>query len=209
MKKYIAVLCIILITMTLILTSCGANPSGSSSSEILNKEQTTSSVVLDVDNKTVTTPMTVTEESPSQSNTSLPSPPSNMALTDLNYWSKADSFRVLHTQSPPFKAVTLKKGTEEYDTLLSLLRQVDGTYLNISQEGLSGGFMPIYVYQGTTELDRISINIAGDARFSTDTQQEDSRQGLVNKYASLYAMSEELSEKIRYFLETLEYTEDI
>lgn len=149
------------------------------------------------------------EEPPTQLNTSLPDPPASLALKDLNYWEKADSFRVCHTQSPPFKAVTLKKGTEEYSTLLSLLQRVEGTYLGISHEGLAGGFMPIFVYQGTQEVDRITIEIAGGVRFSTDTQQEDSRQGLVNKYASLYAMPKELSEEIVSFLETLEYTEDM
>ncbi len=145
----------------------------------------------------------------SSPDTSVPDVPANLALKDLNYWEKADSFRVWHTQSPPFKAVTLKKGTEEYDTLLSLLQQVEGTYLGISHEGLAGGFVPIYVYQGATEVDRIRIAISDDARFSTETQQEDSRRGLVNKYASLYAMPEELSEKIKSFFETLEYTEDM
>ncbi len=147
------------------------------------------------------------EESPP--NTSVPGVPANLALKDLDYWEKADSFRVWHTQSPPFKAVTLKKGTEEYNTLLSLLQQVEGTYLGISHEGLAGGFMPIYVYQGATEVDRIRIAISDDARFSTDTQQEDSRKGLVSKYASLYTMPEELSEEIINFFESLEYTEDM
>ena len=145
----------------------------------------------------------------SSPNTSVPGVPANLALKDLNYWEKADSFRVWHTQSPPFKAVTLKKGTEEYDTLFSLLRQVEGTYLGISHEGLAGGFMPIYVYQGATEVDRITIEVTDGVRFSTDTQQEDSRQGLVGKYASLYAMPEELSEEIVSFFESLEYTEDM
>ncbi len=145
----------------------------------------------------------------SSPHTSVPDVPANLVLKDLNYWEKADSFRVWHTQSPPFKAVTLKKGTEEYDTLFSLLRQVEGTYLGISHEGLAGGFMPIYVYQGATEVDRITIEVTDGVRFSTDTQQEDSRQGLVGKYASLYAMPEELSEEIVSFFESLEYTEDM
>ena len=89
------------------------------------------------------------------------------------------------------------------------MQQVEGTYLGISHEGLAGGFMPIYVYQGATEVDRIRIAISDDARFSTETQQEDSRKGLVGKYASLYTMPEELSEEIVSFFETLEYTEDM
>lgn len=149
------------------------------------------------------------EEPPTQLNTSLPDPPASLALKDLNYWEKADSFRVCHTQSPPFKAVTLKKGTEEYSTLLSLLQRVEGTYLGISHEGLAGGFMPIFVCQGTKEVDMIRIAISGGARFSTETQQEDSRKGLANKYASLYAMPEELSDEIVSFFESLEYTEDM
>lgn len=114
-----------------------------------------------------------------------------------------------HTQSPPFKAVTLKKGTAEYDCLLTLLQRVEGTYLGISHEGLAGGFMPIFVCQGATQLDRICINTHGDAQFSTDTQQEMSKHGLATTYASLYAMSDDLRNEFIAFFEALEYTEEI
>ena len=238
MKKRGSALFPIVFSVVLILASCRANPPVSSSSEIINQEQSSSAIsnadksedAASVDKESTTTATTTTtdeettitnndnsiteQEPPTQPNISLPDPPAsdppaNLALKDLNYWEKADSFRVWHTQSPPFKAVTLKKGTEEYDTLFSLLRQVEGTYLGISHEGLAGGFMPIYVYQGATEVDRIRIAISDDARFSTETQQEDSRKGLVGKYASLYTMPEELSEEIVSFFETLEYTEDM
>lgn len=112
-------------------------------------------------------------------------PPATMALEELPYWDKADRIRVFHTQSPPFAAVTLQKGTKEYETLLSLLKEVKGAYLGISHEGLYGGFDPIGVYQGETELDRIAVFVAGEDRFSTDTQTEKSKNGLVNRYASL------------------------
>ena len=104
-------------------------------------------------------------------------PPSAMALEELPYWDKADRLRVFHTQSPPFAAVTLQKGTKEYETLLSLLKEVKGTYLGISHEGLYGGFDPIGVYQGETELDRIAVSVAGEDRFSTHTQTEKSKTG--------------------------------
>ena len=198
MKKRGSALFPIVFSVVLILASCRANPPIPSSPDNAGS--------ITGHDPTAGEGLGMEESSP---NTSVPDVPANLALKDLDYWEKADSFRVCHTQSPPFKAVTLKKGTEEYDTLLSLLRQVEGTYLGISHEGLAGGFMPIYVYQGATEVDRIRIAISDDARFSTETQQEDSRRGLVNKYASLYAMPEELSEKIVSFFETLEYTEDM
>lgn len=198
MKKCGSALFPIVFSVVLILASCRANPPIPSSPDNAGS--------ITGHDPTAGEGLGMEESSP---NTSVPDVPANLALKDLNYWEKADSFRVCHTQSPPFKAVTLKKGTEEYDTLLSLLQQVEGTYLGISHEGLAGGFVPIYVYQGATEVDRIRIAISDDARFSTETQQEDSRRGLVNKYASLYAMPEELSEKIKSFFETLEYTEDM
>ena len=198
MKKRGSALFPIVFSVVLILVSCRANPPIPSSPDNAGS--------ITGHDPTAGEGLGMEESSP---NTSVPDVSANLALKDLNYWEKADSFRVWHTQSPPFKAVTLKKGTEEYDTLLSLLQQVEGTYLGISHEGLAGGFMPIYVYQGATEVDRIRIAISDDARFSTETQQEDSRRGLVNKYASLYAMPEELSEKIKSFFETLEYTEDM
>ncbi len=232
MKKFVAVLC--MFATTIVLASCRVNPQTplsseqSSSSAISNADKSEDAASVDKESTTTTTTTTTDEETtitnndnsiteqepPTQPNISLPDPPAsdppaNLALKDLDYWEKADSFRVCHTQSPPFKAVTLKKGTEEYNTLLSLLQQVEGTYLGISHEGLAGGFMPIFVYQGATEVDRITIDVHSEARFSTDTQQEDSRQGLVGKYASLYAMPEELSEEIVNFFETLEYTEDM
>lgn len=238
MNKFVTVL--FMFAATIVLASCGANPSTplsseqSSSSAISNADKSEDAASVDKERTRTTTTTTTNEdtaitnndnsiteqeqpdeeepeleEPPTQPNTSLLDPPASLALKDLNYWGKADTFRVCHTQSPPFKAATLKKGTEEYSTLLSLLQQAEGTYLGISHEGLAGGFMPIFVYQGTQEVDRITIEIAGGVRFSTDTQQEDSRQGLVNKYASLYAMPKELSEEIVSFLETLEYTEDI
>lgn len=198
MKKRGSALFPIVFSVVLILASCRANPPIPSSPDNAGS--------ITGHDPTAGEGLGMEESSP---DTSVPDVPANLALKDLNYWEKADSFRVWHTQSPPFKAVTLKKGTEEYDTLLSLLQQVEGTYLGISHEGLAGGFVPIYVYQGATEVDRIRIAISDDARFSTETQQEDSRRGLVNKYASLYAMPEELSEKIKSFFETLEYTEDM
>ena len=198
MKKRGSALFPIVFSVVLILASCRANPPIPSSPDNAGS--------ITGHDPTAGEGLGMEESSP---NTSVPDVPANLALKDLDYWEKADSFRVWHTQSPPFKAVTLKKGTEEYNTLLSLLQQVEGTYLGISHEGLAGGFMPIYVYQGSTAVDRIRIAISDDARFSTETQQEDSRRGLVNKYASLYAMPEELSEKIKSFFETLEYTEDM
>lgn len=136
-------------------------------------------------------------------------PPATMALEELPYWDKADRIRVFHTQSPPFAAVTLQKGTKEYETLLSLLKEVKGAYLGISHEGLYGGFDPIGVYQGETELDRIAVSVAGEDRFSTDTQTEKSKNGLVNRYASLYAMPKDVHDRLCAFLETLDYTEKI
>lgn len=136
-------------------------------------------------------------------------PPATMALEELPYWDKADRLRVFHTQSPPFAAVTLQKGTKEYETLLSLLKEVKGAYLGISHEGLYGGFDPIGVYQGETELDRIAVSVAGEDRFSTDTQTEKSKNGLVNRYASLYAMPKDVHDRLCAFLETLDYTEKI
>lgn len=136
-------------------------------------------------------------------------PPATMALEDLPYWAKADRIRVFHTQSPPFAAVTLQKGTKEYETLLSLLKEVKGAYLGISHEGLYGGFDSIGVYQGETELDRIAVSVAGEDRFSTDTQTEKSKNGLVNRYASLYAMPKDVHDRLCAFLETLDYTEKI
>ena len=198
MKKCGSALFPIVFSVVLILASCRANPPIPSSPDNAGS--------ITGHDPTAGEGPGMEESSP---NTSVPDVPANLVLKDLNYWEKADSFRVWHTQSPPFKAVTLKKGTEEYDTLFSLLRQVEGTYLGISHEGLAGGFMPIYVYQGATEVDRITIEVTDGVRFSTDTQQEDSRQGLVGKYASLYAMPEELSEEIVSFFESLEYTEDM
>ena len=136
-------------------------------------------------------------------------PPATMALEELPYWDKADRIRVFHTQSPPFAAVTLQKGTKEYETLLSLLKEVKGAYLGISHEGLYGGFDPIGVYQGETELDRIAVSVAGEDRFSTDTQTEKSKNGLVNRYASLYAMPKDVHDRLCAFLKTLDYTEKI
>lgn len=136
-------------------------------------------------------------------------PPATMALEELPYWDKADRIRVFHTQSPPFAAVTLQKGTKEYETLLSLLKEVKGAYLGISHEGLYGGFDSIGVYQGETELDRIAVSVAGEDRFSTDTQTEKSKNGLVNRYASLYAMPKDVHDRLCAFLETLDYTEKI
>lgn len=136
-------------------------------------------------------------------------PPATMALEELPYWAKADRIRVFHTQSPPFAAVTLQKGTKEYETLLSLLKKVKGAYLGISHEGLYGGFDSIGVYQGETELDRIAVSVAGEDRFSTDTQTEKSKNGLVNRYASLYAMPKDVHDRLCAFLETLDYTEKI
>ncbi len=136
-------------------------------------------------------------------------PPATMALEELPYWDKADRIRVFHTQSPPFAAVTLQKGTKEYETLLSLLKEVKGAYLGISHEGLYGGFDSIGVYQGETELDRIAVSVAGEDRFSTDTQTEKSKNGLVNRYASLYAMPKDVHDRLCAFLKTLDYTEKI
>lgn len=136
-------------------------------------------------------------------------PPATMALEELPYWDKADRIRVFHTQSPPFAAVTLQKGTKEYETLLSLLKEVKGAYLGISHEGLYGGFDPIGVYQGETELDRIAVSVAGEDRFSTDTQTEKSKNGLVNRYASLYAMPKDVHDRLCAFLKTLDYTEKL
>lgn len=137
-------------------------------------------------------------------------PPATMALEELPYWDKADRLRVFHTQSPPFAAVTLQKGTKEYETLLSLLKEVKGTYLGISHEGLYGGFDPIGVYQGETELDRIAVSVAGEDRFSTHTQTEKSKNGLKeNRYASLYAMPKGVHDRLCAFLKTLDYTEKI
>ncbi len=138
-------------------------------------------------------------------------PPAALALEELPYWDKADRIRVFHTQSPPFAAVTLQKGTKEYETLLSLLKEVKGAYLGISHEGLYGGFMSIDVYQGETKLDRISVEVArdGEDRFSTDTQTEKSKNGLVNRYASLYAMPKDVHDRLCAFLKTLDYTEKI
>lgn len=136
-------------------------------------------------------------------------PPAALALEELPYWDKADRIRVFHTQSPPFAAVTLQKGTKEYETLLSLLKEVKGAYLGISHEGLYGGFDPIGVYQGETELDRIAVSVAGEDRFSTDTQTEKSKNGLVNRYASLYAMPKDVHDRLCAFLKTLDYTEKI
>ena len=136
-------------------------------------------------------------------------PPATMALEELPYWDKADRIRVFHTQSPPFAAVTLQKGTKEYETLLSLLKEVKGAYLGISHEGLYGGFMSIDVYQGETKLDRIAVSVAGEDRFSTDTQTEKSKNGLVNRYASLYAMPKDVHDRLCAFLKTLDYTEKI
>lgn len=137
-------------------------------------------------------------------------PPATMALEELPYWDKADRIRVFHTQSPPFAAVTLQKGTKEYETLLSLLKEVKGAYLGISHEGLYGGFDSIGVYQGETELDRIAVSVAGEDRFSTDTQTEKSKNGLKkNRYASLYAMPKDVRDRLCAFLKTLDYTEKI
>lgn len=137
-------------------------------------------------------------------------PPATMALEELPYWAKADRIRVFHTQSPPFAAVTLQKGTKEYETLLSLLKEVKGAYLGISHEGLYGGFMSIGVYQGETELDRIAVSVAGEDRFSTHTQTEKSKNGLKeNRYASLYAMPKGVHDRLCAFLKTLDYTEKI
>lgn len=136
-------------------------------------------------------------------------PPAALALEELPYWDKADRIRVFHTQSPPFAAVTLQKGTKEYETLLSLLKEVKGAYLGISHEGLYGGFDPIGVYQGETELDRIAVSVAGEDRFSTGTQTEKSKNGLVNRYASLYAMPKDVHDRLCAFLKTLDYTEKI
>ena len=136
-------------------------------------------------------------------------PPATMALEELPYWDKADRIRVFHTQSPPFAAVTLQKGTKEYETLLSLLKEVKGAYLGISHEGLYGGFDPIGVYRGEMELDRIAVSVAGEDRFSTDTQTEKSKNGLVNRYASLYAMPKDVHDRLCAFLKTLDYTEKI
>ena len=238
MKKFVAVLCMFATTIVLascrVNPQTPLSSEQSSSSAISNADKREDEASMDKESTTTTTTTTtdeetaitnndnfITEQEPpaeeepemeeptTQPHTSLPDPPANLVLKDLNYWEKADSFRVWHTQSPPFKAVTLKKGTEEYNTLLSLLQRVEGTYLGISHEGLAGGFMPIFVYQGATEVDRITIEVTDGVRFSTDTQQEDSRQGLVGKYASLYAMPEELSEEIVSFFESLEYTEDM
>lgn len=222
-RRPVGVLCMTALAVVWLLPSCGANPPVSSPSA-----ETTSSADSAAEDKTIAT--TTAEEVPAaegsalsasettaareptfvpQPTASLPEPPAGMTVADLDYWAKVDSVRVFHTCSPPYKAVTLQKGTKEFDALLSLLQQIEGTYLGGSLEGLYGGFVPIFMYRGTTELDRITINVAGDASFSTDTQQENSLAGLINTYASLYSLPAALSKEIAGFLETLEYTEDI
>ena len=175
-------------------------------------KNTTSTSVTNEENVTNESNVTENEMTKNTTTTTCNSssiPLSHIKIAGLDYWPDADSFRIIHTESPPFKAITLKKGTEEYNTLLSFLLKIEGTYLETSQEGIYGGFIPIFVYQENTQLDRITIDITGNARFSTDKQQEDSKKGSFTQYPSLYSMSEELSKQIQAFFETLEYSENI
>lgn len=232
MRKCICVIAVAVFYSVLVLASCHTHGANTSSKAATDPDKTDSAITTDAASETVATAAKTTvseEESQSattsdsaavttapgktdtQTTVSLPKPPARMALADLDYWSRADTLRICHTQSPPFKAVTLKKGTKEYEKILSLLRQAEGGYWGTSQ-GLAGGFMPVYVYQGITQLDRISISVDSNrnAQFQTDTQQEVSRvEGAVGPYTSIYTMSESLSKEINEFFESLEYTEDL
>ena len=124
------------------------------------------------------------------------------------HWPKVDALYIVHTQSPPFKAATLRRGTAEFDQLTGLLKQVQGRYAG-SSEGLSGGFMPIYLISEGVRLDRVQISVTGSPRFSSDSRQNASANIPGSAYPALYAMDPSLSEELNRFLESLPYTEEI
>ena len=124
------------------------------------------------------------------------------------HWSKVDALYIVHTQSPPFKAAALRRGTAEFDQLAGLLKQVQGQYAG-SSEGLSGGFMPIYLISEGVRLDRVQISVTGSARFSSDSRQNASENIPGSAYPALYTMDPSLSEELNHFFESLPYTEEI
>ena len=226
MKKLVSFLCAAVFSSALLLTSCDTNGTASSTAAVSGQSRPAPVVTTGGEEDAATTGEqdaattaapgpagneTTPAKTDTQTTVSLPKPPARIALADLDYWSRADALRICHTQSPPYKAVTLKKGSKEYEKILSLLRRAEGGYWGTSQ-GLAGGFMPVYVYQGTTQLDRISISTGSNrnAQFQTDTQQESSRvESVVRPYTSIYTMSESLCKEINEFFESLEYTEDL
>ena len=199
MKRYAAVLCAAAVIALSGLTACKGFVSTDSVTEELPTVSSTAPHVT-----------TTTEKTATPSQKTKPAAPESMALADLPYWEKADAFRISHTTSPPFKAATLHKGTKEYETLYALLQRTEGAYLHKTHEGLYGGFIPIFVCQGDKRLDRIAVSVKDDGQFSTDTQREASENKQVTgKYASLYAMPQDVAEEIRTFLKSLEYTEEL
>lgn len=199
MKRYAAVLCAAAIIALSGLAACKDFVSTDSVTEELPTVSTAAPHVG-----------TTTEKTTVSSQKTKPAAPESMALAELPYWEKADAIRISHTTSPPFKAVTLHKGTKEYETLYALLQRTEGAYLHKTHEGLYGGFIPIFVCQGDKRLDRIAVSVKDEGQFSTDTQREASENKQVTgKYASLYAMPQDVAEEIRTFLKSLEYTEDI
>lgn len=150
-------------------------------------------------------------ESGTASSASLPAgsakaPPAVLSLADFD-WSSVDAFRILHTQGPPYQAVTLSKDTSSYRELLRLLRQAKGAYMHTS-EGLYGGYTPVLLYQAGSQIGRIQLSYAGPPSFSTDVQQSVSpNTGIA--YPDLYAMDGDLLSELQTFLDSLSYTEEI
>ncbi len=212
-KTVLKILLMIVLCLAIILiqSACTTTFRGSSSELSLASTSTTSTSTSTTSTSTSTTPASTstTPASTSISTTStLPKPADHIDLADFD-WSKITSMRVCHTQSPPYKAITLKQGEKDFDTLLTMLKQINGTYISSSQ-GLYGGFMPIFLYEGDTKVDRIQISVSEEACFSTDTMREPSNTiGVNTTYASLYTMPDTLLKEFSSFFKSLDYTEDI
>lgn len=197
----IGMLCLTAV-LPLSLCSC-ETPSPSPSSSAESTASTTAASFNSTEKNTL--------ESVAASSVSLPedsakAPPAFLSLADFD-WSSVEAFRILHTQGPPYQAVTLSKDTDGYQELLRLLRQAKGAYRRTS-EGLYGGYTPILLYQAGIQIGRIQLSYAGPPSFSTDAQQSASPHTSI-AYPDLYAMDRDLLSELQTFLDNLSYTEEI
>lgn len=214
----VSLLCLPII-LSISLCSCRSNSNkqgdqsslfNSSSTTTLNSTSTTttddSASSSSSNNFNISSSEPITSSSNSSSKSTITTPPDTLMLSNYD-WSKVDAFRIKHTQGPPFKAVTLTKGTVEYQELLTIFKKVEGTYYGIS-EGIYGGYSPIFLYQNNTQIDRIQMSYNLEMPcFSTDLQKSVSKTN-GNFYPDLYKIDTAIFSELNAFLEKLDYSEN-
>lgn len=208
MKKTTRIFCAtILLCSTLFLSACDQQPQ--------TNDPTDPTTVSSADATTTTTTTTApadktdpvtTSTKPAAVATRPLTPTNRLSLTELGY-DRADSVRVCQRKSAPFRAVTLKKGSAEYEQLFALLNQVQGTYADRSMQGIYGPTYLLQINNGDTRLDELSI--APTELWFGSSQQQEAGENVETTYPSLYTMDEELHAKLMDFFDSLTYTEGL